>query len=181
MYIHHAICCYCFGTGRSKCTSECRAKLALAKLRASFLFSRQNIRKLCAHANTLRHFAKVSFLVRDQDRVTQGFPITLLYSITQSKSSIMLSLRAASRLSRTTCVRSFRQLRHESTNASKSSPSTSSLSQSLIGGLAGGGLVFLGGYSYYHFSGIKLFERYRLGCTHPYTKMLTHLQEQKPL
>lgn len=69
----------------------------------------------------------------------------------------MLRLRAANRVSRTICVRSsLRQLRHESTNTSNSSSSSgSSLSQSLIGGLAGGGLVFLGGYTYYHFSGAK--------------------------
>ncbi|CAD6577974.1 MAG: hypothetical protein ASARMPRED_008478 [Alectoria sarmentosa] len=68
----------------------------------------------------------------------------------------MLSLRAASRASRSTRVRSsLRQLRHESANTSNSSSSASSLSQSLIGGLAGGGLVFLGGYTYYHFSGAK--------------------------
>ena len=29
----------------------------------------------------------------------------------------------------------------------------SGLTHGLVGGLAGGGLVFLGGYSYYHFSG----------------------------
>ncbi|CAF9903142.1 MAG: hypothetical protein ALECFALPRED_000145 [Alectoria fallacina] len=69
----------------------------------------------------------------------------------------MLSLRAASRVSLSTRVRSsLRQIRHESTNTSNSSSGgTSSLSQSLIGGLAGGGLVFLGGYTYYHFSGAK--------------------------
>lgn len=77
-----------------------------------------------------------------------------------SQSFMMLSLRAASRVSRSTRVRSsLRQLRHESTNTSNSSSSgASSLSQSLIGGLAGGGLVFLGGYTYYHFSGNQRFE-----------------------
>ena len=82
----------------------------------------------------------------------------------------MLSLRAASRVSRTTCVRSLRQLRHESTNASNSSSSggTNSLSQSLLGGLAGGGLVFLGGYTYYHFSGNELFE-VSTACHPPHT------------
>ncbi|KAM0803618.1 hypothetical protein BDR22DRAFT_41780 [Usnea florida] len=67
----------------------------------------------------------------------------------------MLSLRAASRLSRTTCVRSsLRQIRHESNTSNSSS---GGLSQSLIGGLAGGGLVFLGGYTYYHYSGKQSF------------------------
>ena len=73
---------------------------------------------------------------------------------------MMLSLRAANRASRALPLRSFlRQLRHESTNTSNPTSSAGSgLSQSLIGGLAGGGLVFLGGYSYYHFSGNKSFE-----------------------
>ncbi|KAI4179075.1 MAG: hypothetical protein L6R41_008047 [Letrouitia leprolyta] len=54
----------------------------------------------------------------------------------------------------------LRQIRNESTNASPASSNTSqssgsSLSHGIIGGLAGGALVFLGGYSYYHFSGAK--------------------------
>ena len=93
-----------------------------------------------------------------------------------SQSFMMLSLRAASRASRSTRVRSsLRQLRHESANTSNSSSSASSLSQSLIGGLAGGGLVFLGGYTYYHFSGNQRFEvstRFHL--------MLTTYRSKKP-
>ncbi|KAL8929976.1 MAG: hypothetical protein Q9208_001120 [Pyrenodesmia sp. 3 TL-2023] len=54
----------------------------------------------------------------------------------------------------------LRQIRRESANASPTSSSTaqssgSSTTQALIGGLAGGALVFAGGYSYYHFSGAK--------------------------
>ncbi|KAL8748742.1 MAG: hypothetical protein Q9184_007114, partial [Pyrenodesmia sp. 2 TL-2023] len=54
----------------------------------------------------------------------------------------------------------LRQIRRESTNASPASSSTTpssggSTTQALIGGLAGGALVFAGGYSYYHFSGAK--------------------------
>ena len=65
----------------------------------------------------------------------------------------MSSFRVASRLSRTIRVQpALRQLRHESTQSSSSS-SGGSFSPSLIGGLAGGGLVFLGGYGWYHFSG----------------------------
>ena len=73
---------------------------------------------------------------------------------------MMLSLRAANRASRAVPLRCFlRQLRHESTSTSNTtSGGGSGLSQSLIGGLAGGGLVFLGGYSYYHFSGKISFE-----------------------
>ncbi|KAL8937877.1 MAG: hypothetical protein Q9216_004203 [Gyalolechia sp. 2 TL-2023] len=54
----------------------------------------------------------------------------------------------------------LRQIRYESANASPASPakaqsSGSSLNQALIGGLAGGAFVLLGGYSYYHLSGAK--------------------------
>ena len=72
----------------------------------------------------------------------------------------MLSLRAANRASRALPLRSLlRQLRHESTNTSNTTSSRGSgLSQSLVAGLAGGGLVFLGGYSYYHFSGNQSLE-----------------------
>ncbi|MCJ1454416.1 hypothetical protein MMC28_004769 [Mycoblastus sanguinarius] len=64
----------------------------------------------------------------------------------------MLNLRAASRVSRNLPLRlANRQLRHESTTTS----SSSSFSPSLIGGLAGGGLVLFGGYGWYHFSGAK--------------------------
>lgn len=94
-----------------------------------------------------------------------------------SQSFMMLSLRAASRVSLSTRVRSsLRQIRHESTNTSNSSSGgTSSLSQSLIGGLAGGGLVFLGGYTYYHFSGNQGFEVSTLSHL-----MLTTYRSKKP-
>ena len=130
----------------------------------------------------VRHFAKVSFILleRDQDRIPFAtYFIPLLYPLLQTKPSIMLSLRMASRVSRTNCVRSLRQLRHESTNASNSSTSGgSSLSQSLIGGLAGGGLVFLGGYTYYHFSGNDLFE-VSTAFHPPVPRNANHLQEQR--
>ncbi|CAF9909078.1 MAG: hypothetical protein HETSPECPRED_008820 [Heterodermia speciosa] len=45
------------------------------------------------------------------------------------------------------------QLRSES--SSSASPNGSHISQAIVGGLCGGGLVFLGGYGYYHFSGAK--------------------------
>ncbi|KAK3175202.1 hypothetical protein OEA41_002448 [Lepraria neglecta] len=71
----------------------------------------------------------------------------------------MSSFRVASRLSRTIRVQpALRQLRHESTQSSSSS-SGGSFSPSLIGGLTGGGLVFLGGYGWYHFSGAKTLVR----------------------
>ena len=92
---------------------------------------------------------------------------------------IMINLRAASRVSRTVCLRSsFRQIRHESTSTSSSS-SGSSLSQSIAGGLAGGGLVFLSGYAYYHFSGNTSFEvtiGYHIFMPHD----ANNLQEPKP-
>jgi len=65
---------------------------------------------------------------------------------------IMSTLKAASRASRNLRVGStLRQLRHESTNAPNFS--SSSHTPSIVAGLAGGGLVFLGGYGWYHFSG----------------------------
>lgn len=71
------------------------------------------------------------------------------------KSSVMSTFRATSRVARSLPVRSsFRQIRKESTTSS-ASPPQSGISHGLIGGLAGGGLVFLGGYTYYHFSGAK--------------------------
>ncbi|KAK4693378.1 hypothetical protein P7C71_g4013, partial [Lecanoromycetidae sp. Uapishka_2] len=72
----------------------------------------------------------------------------------------MSTLRAVSRVSRNVRVSpAFRQIRHESTNASNpsSSGSGNSHTSSIIAGLAGGGLVFLGGYGWYHFSGAKTF------------------------
>ncbi|KAL8995144.1 MAG: hypothetical protein Q9188_006880 [Gyalolechia gomerana] len=55
----------------------------------------------------------------------------------------------------------LRQIRYESENASpasstKAQSSGSSLGHAVVGGLAGGAVVFLGGYSYYHFSGAKV-------------------------
>ncbi|KAI9716925.1 MAG: hypothetical protein M1812_005074 [Candelaria pacifica] len=61
-------------------------------------------------------------------------------------------------------LRSSRSLRFRSSNlrqtrlnssTSQSSTSNSHLGPGVIGGLAGGGLVFLAGYGYYHFSGAK--------------------------
>ena len=90
----------------------------------------------------------------------------------------MISVRAASRVSRAGCLRSsFRQIRHDSTSTSTSHGS--SLSQSLVGGLAGGGLVFLGGYAYYHFSGNTSFE-VTIGYHMFIPRDANHIQEQKP-
>ncbi|KAL8717907.1 MAG: hypothetical protein Q9225_004900 [Loekoesia sp. 1 TL-2023] len=54
----------------------------------------------------------------------------------------------------------LRQIRHESASAfpptpSKAQSSGSSISHALIGGLAGGAVVFLGGYTWYHFSAAR--------------------------
>ncbi|KAL8932436.1 MAG: hypothetical protein Q9211_006316 [Gyalolechia sp. 1 TL-2023] len=73
----------------------------------------------------------------------------------------MSTFRATSRVARK--LRSspiLRQIRYESATASspsstKAPSSGSNLNQALIGGLAGGGVVLLGGYSYYYFSGAK--------------------------
>ena len=93
----------------------------------------------------------------------------------------MLSLRVASRASRTLSVRSsLRQLRHESTGTSNTtSGGGGGLSQSLVGGLAGGGLVFLGGYGYYHFSGNTSVE-VSIGYHTSVAPNANNLQEQKP-
>lgn len=65
----------------------------------------------------------------------------------------MMSSKVVIRTARNVRVNPFlRQLRSES---SSSAASNSSVSQGIVGGLVGGGLVFLGGYSYYHFSGAK--------------------------
>ncbi|KAL2044890.1 hypothetical protein N7G274_002665 [Stereocaulon virgatum] len=67
----------------------------------------------------------------------------------------MSCFRVASRLSRTVRVQPVLcQIRHESTQ-SLSSSSGVGFSPALIGGIAGGGLVLLGGYGWYHFSGAK--------------------------
>lgn len=64
----------------------------------------------------------------------------------------MLSSRAAIRTARNVrTTPTFRQLRFEST----SSAPPSSINHGVVGGIAGGGLVFLIGYGYYHFSGAK--------------------------
>lgn len=90
----------------------------------------------------------------------------------------MSSFRAASRLSRTVRVQLvLRQIRHESTQSSSSS-SAGGFSPALIGGVAGGGLVFLGGYGWYHFSG-----KYSIDVSigHPVTRtlLLTIMQAPK--
>ncbi|KAF2488855.1 hypothetical protein BU16DRAFT_531903 [Lophium mytilinum] len=68
------------------------------------------------------------------------------------------SARALSR--RTPQIRSTTQKKFESTgipnpNHTSSSAPASSSSGALVGGLAGGALVFTGGYAWYHFSGAK--------------------------
>ncbi len=61
------------------------------------------------------------------------------------------TLRAATRGLKLRTV--IRQARHESTSSSTNTSSSSHLGPSLIGGLAGGTLVFLGGYAWYRQSG----------------------------
>lgn len=63
----------------------------------------------------------------------------------------MSTFRAASRVTRGLPIRSsVRQLRNETTSTARPQ---SGISPGVIGGLVGGGAVFLGGYTYYHFSG----------------------------
>ena len=65
----------------------------------------------------------------------------------------MSAFRIASRLPRNLRVQPIlRQIRHDSTNPSGSS-NNGGISPGIIGGLVGGGIVFVGGYTYYHFSG----------------------------
>ena len=66
----------------------------------------------------------------------------------------MICSRAIARTARNVRPKAFtHQLRSES--SSSASPNGSHISQAIVGGLCGGGLVFLGGYGYYHFSGAK--------------------------
>ncbi|MCJ1300744.1 hypothetical protein MMC08_003541 [Hypocenomyce scalaris] len=66
----------------------------------------------------------------------------------------MFASRTAVRATRVLRVRStLRNARLESTSSSSSSGS--SYSPALIGGVAGGAVTFLGGYTWYHFSGAK--------------------------
>lgn len=68
----------------------------------------------------------------------------------------MLASRSAVRATRVLRVRpTLRNARFEST--STSSTGGSSFSPALIGGVAGGAFTFLGGYTWYHFSGVKTF------------------------
>ncbi|KAG4431580.1 hypothetical protein IFR05_012935 [Cadophora sp. M221] len=61
------------------------------------------------------------------------------------------TVRAAARSARTP-LRASRQVRFQSVNQQAAKAGGAS---GLVGGLAGGGLVFLAGYGYYHFSGAK--------------------------
>ena len=66
----------------------------------------------------------------------------------------MLCSRVITRTARNVRVKPFtHQLRSES--SSSASSNSSHVSQAIVGGLCGGGLVLLGGYGYYHFSGAK--------------------------
>lgn len=70
----------------------------------------------------------------------------------------MIASRTAIRSARVVRVRSttLRNVRHNSTTPSNNPQNINSgMSQALIGGMTGGALVFLGGYGYYHFSGVK--------------------------
>ena len=65
----------------------------------------------------------------------------------------MLASRVSARAARAVRVQpTIRQLRQESTKANASG---SSISQGVVGGLVGGGAVFLIGYGYYYFSGAR--------------------------
>ena len=66
----------------------------------------------------------------------------------------MICSRAITRSVRNVRVKPFtHQLRSESSGSASSN--SSHVSQAIVGGLCGGGLVLLGGYGYYHFSGAK--------------------------
>lgn len=70
----------------------------------------------------------------------------------------MIASRTAIRSARILRVRSnLRNVRQNSTtpSASPNHSGNASYTPALVGGMAGGALVFLGGYSYYHFSGAK--------------------------
>ena len=68
----------------------------------------------------------------------------------------MISSRTSLRVTRSFRFRTpVRQARFESSSSSSTNSSSSHLVPSLIGGLAGGTLVFLGGYTWYHQSGAR--------------------------
>ena len=66
----------------------------------------------------------------------------------------MISSRSAIRTARYVRLNPF--LRHSRLKSTSSAPS-SNLNPAIIGGLIGGGTVFLGGYAYYHISGWRTF------------------------
>ncbi|KAI9880232.1 MAG: hypothetical protein M1830_004576 [Pleopsidium flavum] len=69
----------------------------------------------------------------------------------------MIASRTAIRSTRILRVRSsIRSVRHNSTTpTTPNHSSNASYTPALVGGMAGGALVFLGGYTYYYFSGAK--------------------------
>jgi len=70
----------------------------------------------------------------------------------------MITSRTVVRSARTLRVRStnLRNVRHNTTTSSNTTPNANSgMSQALVGGVTGGSLVFLAGYGYYHYSGAK--------------------------
>ena len=69
----------------------------------------------------------------------------------------MICSRAVTRTARNVRVRPFTHQLRSKSSSSASSTSSSHASQAVVGGLCGGGLVFLGCYGYYHFSGAKSF------------------------
>lgn len=90
----------------------------------------------------------------------------------------MISSRAVTRTARNVRVNPFlRQLRSES---SSSAASNSSVSQGIVGGLVGGGLVFLGGYSYYHFSGAKTLVNTARETSASFTKYKEQFKKSTP-
>lgn len=91
----------------------------------------------------------------------------------------MLASRTAVRATRVLRVRStLRNARYEST--STSSAGGSSFSPALIGGVAGGAITFLGGYTWYHFSGVKTFVNTMHETKSYFDKATKQLKEATP-
>ena len=92
----------------------------------------------------------------------------------------MLAARIAPKATRSLYLRTIlRQTRHESTSSSSNSGS-SHLGPSLIGGLAGGTLVFLGGYVWYRQSGAHSLLATANETQASFQKMTKKLKESSP-
>lgn len=93
----------------------------------------------------------------------------------------MIASRTAFRATRSLRLRTvIRQARYESTTSSSNSSSNSHLVPSLIGGLTGGTLVFLGGYGWYRQSGAHSLLATATETKASYQKMVKHLKESSP-